>query len=92
MTDPDPTEGPELEEASRLSAEENIARFGVRRGAGEPEAPALPGQRDISKPQIALPEGVGQLIDSLRGELGGSAPKATGEQDAGRLLDFLLGP
>jgi ABC-type transporter Mla subunit MlaD len=90
--DPDPTEGPALEAAS-LDPEENIKRFGLRRGAGEPEAPALPGQRDISQPQVTLPPSVEELVDSLRGQVGSNVPAdPSGLQQSGQLLDFLMAP
>ena len=90
VTHPDPTDGPAAEAAS-LSAKENIEQFGLRRGAGEPEAPALPGQRDISQPQIVLPPPVQELVDSLRDQAAVNAPRA-GNENAGQLLDFLLAP
>jgi virulence factor Mce-like protein len=90
VTHPDPTEGPAVE-AAKLSPQENIERFGLRRGAGEPEAPALPGQRDISNPQIVLPPPVQELLDSLRDQAGG-ATSGAGDQQAGQLLDFLMAP
>ena len=40
-------------------------RLGERRGAGEPEAGPLPGQPDLSKPQVALPPALQDLLDSL---------------------------
>jgi ABC-type transporter Mla subunit MlaD len=92
VTDPDPTEGPALGAAS-LSAEENIERFGVRRGAGEPEAPALPGQRDISQPQITLPPNVQEIIDSVRRGAGAGTGANPGDgADPTQLLDFLMAP
>ena len=43
-------------------------RSGQRtRGAAEPEAPPAPGERDLSKPQITLPDGVRKLLGGLRG-------------------------
>ena len=91
VTHPDPTEGPALE-ASRLSPEENIRRYGVRRGAGDPEAPPLPGQRDISKPQITLPPNVQEIVDDLRREAGGAPADGPGGADPTQLLDFLMAP
>jgi ABC-type transporter Mla subunit MlaD len=92
VTHPDPTDGPALEAAS-LSAEENIKRFGLRRGAGEPEAPALPGQRDISEPQITLPPNVQEIIDSVRRGAGAGTPNGGGGGgDPTQLLDFLMAP
>ncbi|HEX8645454.1 MAG TPA: MlaD family protein [Thermoleophilaceae bacterium] len=92
VTHPDPTEGPELEAASRMSAKENLRRFGVRRGAGEPEAPPLPGQRDISKPDITPPPNVQEIIDSIRRGGGGEPPADAGGSDPSQLLDFLMAP
>jgi ABC-type transporter Mla subunit MlaD len=89
ITHPDPTEGPAASAAS-LPPEENIERFGLRRGAGEPEAPALPGQRDISRPQVTLPPNVQEIIDTLRSGAGADAP-ADGA-DPAQLLDFLMAP
>ena len=92
VTDPDPTEGPALEAAS-LSARENLKRYGVRRGAGEPEAPALPGQRDISKPQITLPPNVQEIVDNMRNSAGAKPPAGTSpDADPTQLLDFLMAP
>ena len=41
------------------------AALGERRGEGMPEAGPLPGQPDLSKPQIVLPPDVQHLLDSL---------------------------
>ncbi len=41
------------------------ARAGERRSAGQPDAGPLPGQKDISKPQVTLPPAVKQLVDNL---------------------------
>ena len=38
---------------------------GEQRGEGQPEAGPLPGQPDLSKPQIVLPPAVQDLLDSL---------------------------
>jgi virulence factor Mce-like protein len=95
VTHPDPTDGPaaaRFEQAETLSPEENLRRFGTRRGAGQPEAPPLPGQRDISKPQIAVPPQIQDMMDSLRGQRPGAGAPAGGGDASGPLLDFLLGP
>ena len=39
----------------RRASERPASRTGERRQPGEPEAGALPGQRDISQPQVTLP-------------------------------------
>ncbi len=46
-------------------AEKPAARAGERRGAGEPDAGPVKGQRDISKPQIVLPPDLQRLVDRL---------------------------
>jgi hypothetical protein len=91
VTHPDPTEGPALSAAS-LPPEENIERFGLRRGAGEPEAPALPGQRDLSKPQVTLPPNVQDFVDSIRRGGSDTPADANGLEQSGQLLDFLMAP
>ena len=89
---PDPTEGPALE-AARMSPEENIRRFGMRRSAGEPDAPPLPGQTDISKPQIELPPNVEEIVNDLRRGAGDApANGGGGGADPSQLLDFLMAP
>jgi ABC-type transporter Mla subunit MlaD len=98
---PDPTEreeGGPLPAASREESEP-----GAHRGAGEPRATVpLPGERDISRPQVVLPEDVQQLLDRLRrqkpnldlpdtGNGPVPVPEAVPEVPA-ELLDYLLGP
>lgn len=72
---------------------------GSQPGAGDPEAPPLPGQRDLSEPQIGLPPDLRGLLDGL----GNGAPRPTppalpGGDGAGSgadpadVLDYLLGP
>jgi hypothetical protein len=62
------------------------------RGPGEPEAPPIPGQRDLSQPQIVLPPSVQGLLDELNG------PDEPSRQDQApglpelQALDFLLAP
>ena len=80
-------------------------KVGERRTDGQPDAGPLPGQKDISKPQIALPPQLKDLIDRLpklpktgterldqllQGER--PLPGAGSQQDANQLLDFLLAP
>jgi hypothetical protein len=66
ITTPDPTEPGSA--AASVVAERNkpASRRGERRGPGEPEAGPLPGQRDISKPQVVLPPAIQDLLDKLR--------------------------
>jgi phospholipid/cholesterol/gamma-HCH transport system substrate-binding protein len=75
------------------------SKVGERRGPGEPDAGALPGQRDLSKPHVVLPPALQQLLDRLRhrGPLPvrpppGLPPVSPGSGDLPPLLDFVLGP
>jgi len=89
---------------ARLSqdSQQPASQVGERRKAGEPEAGPLPGQRDVSRPQVTLAPGVKELLDRLspqqRGRLpsvlgadGGRLPGATDQRTGEDLLDFLLG-
>ena len=96
---PDPTERAEASELERVAKEEAAAKGG-HRGAGEPRATQpLPGERDISRPQVTLPEDVQELLDRLRDSKPGvplpkpgvDAPQVP-EQVPTELLDYLLGP
>ena len=67
ITTPDPTA--DSAAAAALAEDgEPARRVGERRGPNEPEAGPLPGQRDISEPQIALPPAIQDLLDGLRGD------------------------
>ena len=100
--DPEPSAIAAQQAAERRSA--TPGQIQRQRSAGEPEAPALPGQRDLSQPQIVLPPEVERMLDDLR--RGGSpqggprapelpsvpgVPGGGGSSDVD-LLDFLLGP
>jgi ABC-type transporter Mla subunit MlaD len=87
---PDPTERAERE---RVAARE--PEHGRHRGAGEPRATVpLPGDRDISKPQVVLPEDVQQLLDRLgKTKPGLELPRGAPTPDIPtELLDYLLAP
>jgi ABC-type transporter Mla subunit MlaD len=58
------------------------------RAPGEPDAAALPGRRDMSKPQVTLPPGLQELIDTPT-RAGSSGRRG---DDSQALLDYLLGP
>lgn len=82
--------------ASRLNArsERPAERVGERRGPGEPDAGPLPGQRDVSEPQIVPPPGLRRLLKSVPEA---AAPPPTpggvpGDAQARSLLDYLLAP
>ena len=64
LTTPDFTEASTLSKLRR-EAKTPAKRVGERRSAGQPDAAPLPGQRDISKPQVVLPPKVQQLLDQL---------------------------
>jgi ABC-type transporter Mla subunit MlaD len=62
ITTPDFTEGATARTASR---EEPARQIGERRSAGQPDAGPLPGQPDISRPQITLPPDLQRLVERL---------------------------
>jgi ABC-type transporter Mla subunit MlaD len=91
---PDPTERAEASELERVAARERDAAPGAHRGAGEPRATVpLPGERDLSRPQVVLPEDVQELLDRLGGRRPGAetGPVPVPEVPT-ELLDYLLGP
>jgi phospholipid/cholesterol/gamma-HCH transport system substrate-binding protein len=69
--------------------------LGRIRGRGQPEAPPLPGQRDISKPQITLPPSIQDLLEGIvKPQALPQAPEV-GDDEApapDTLLDYLLAP
>ena len=71
-------------------SERPARRRGERRGPGEPDAGPVPGQRDISKPQVGTPPAVEDLLKRLPGLSPPKVPNAPQTPD--QLLDFLLGP
>ena len=83
------------------------AKKGERREPGQLDAGPLPGQKDLSKPQIVLPPQVQSLIDNIKQGLGlqqktqrvndllsGQGPRGAGGSapSATQLLDYLLAP
>jgi ABC-type transporter Mla subunit MlaD len=67
--------------------------LGRRRGRGLPEAPPLPGQPDISQPQITLPPQIQQLLEGIAGTPTVPQPPANPNSSApDTLLDYLLAP
>jgi phospholipid/cholesterol/gamma-HCH transport system substrate-binding protein len=95
ITEDDPTvAGPA---ARRLRARDGkpAKRPGERRGPGEPDAGPLPGQRDISKPQVSLPPPLRSLLDGLpklpKPKQLPNVPDRLGGAPDTELLDFLLG-
>ena len=85
----DPTTAAQLRTGDRAAS-----RVGERRRPGEPDAGPLPGQRDISRPQVVAPPGLRRLLDAVP-ELGGRpepVPGAPPVPGAESLLDYLLAP
>ena len=64
---PDPLDDGSNPAAAKLRADNGKppSSVGEQRGEGQPEAGPLPGQPDLSKPQIVLPPGVQDLLDDL---------------------------
>lgn len=103
ITAPDPTaDGAQAAVAERRTSgrarrarEADDADDGER-AALEPEEPAAPGQRDLSKPEITLLPGLQELVDSLpdlvNGERVAPPDQSARTPDAAQLLDFLLAP
>ena len=92
---------------SQREAGKPAKRVGERRKEGQPDAGPVPGQKDISKPQITLPPQLQDLIDQLPKlpktgtrparpdprRARSPLPGLGGQQDdANQLLDFLLAP
>jgi hypothetical protein len=73
-------------------------------GAGEPEAPPIPGRKDWSKPEFVLPPSLQGLLDALKPqlpdqptlpdakELRDELPGVSDEVQPEALLDYLLAP
>jgi ABC-type transporter Mla subunit MlaD len=99
---PDPTKTATAASGRSRPGRTPARRVGERRGPGEPEAGPLPGQRDISKPQVVLPPALQDLLDRLPELPRTGVPEVDGLLDpsqGGRgeatpeqLLDFLLAP
>jgi virulence factor Mce-like protein len=85
ITTPDFTEGPAAATAARGGSP--ASRVGEQRSAGEPDAGPLPGQRDISKPQIELPPDLQRLVERLAPRQRQDLPK-----DLRRRIEEVIGP
>jgi ABC-type transporter Mla subunit MlaD len=64
ITSPDFTEGATTAAASG-NRETPARQVGERRSAGQPDAGPLPGQPDISRPQVTLPPDLQRLVERL---------------------------
>ena len=97
---PDPLASSSSAASLRARSGKPASSVGEQRGEGQPEAGPLPGQPDLSKPQIVLPPGVQQLLDSMtpkeRRKLDQNDLQQLGvpadDQTGGQLLDYLLAP
>ena len=69
------------------SGAEPATKVGERRSAGQPDAGPVAGQRDLSKPQVALPPAVQELVDGLTKN---TLPEQTKDQVDTEKVDQLL--
>ena len=98
MATTDTTPAAPAQSAKAAAPSPGRERMTRQRGPGEPEAPPLPGQPDLSKPRNTIPEDVRKLLERLSKPLDGApaVPDAqslpgTEDRDAA-LLDYLLTP
>jgi ABC-type transporter Mla subunit MlaD len=94
---PDPLDDGSNPAAASVRAESGqpASSLGEQRGEGQPEAGPLPGQPDLSQPQIALPPGVQDLLDSLTEEQRrklGDGPLPTNPDQLQEQLDQIGAP
>jgi ABC-type transporter Mla subunit MlaD len=110
INSPDPLDDGANPAAARVRAEAGKppARAGELRGEGEPEAGPLPGQPDLSRPQVTLPPPLQEVLDELPPQQQLDLPTEPEalqrqldqlgqsvpdtQQTAEQLLDFLLAP
>jgi ABC-type transporter Mla subunit MlaD len=106
LTSPDPTEdGPGATAAARAADRGvGVDPGSSDHGAGQPEAPPIPGQKDWSMPEFALPPSLQSLLDTLRPrlpdrptlpdarKLRDDLPRGADQVRPEALLDYLLAP
>jgi ABC-type transporter Mla subunit MlaD len=97
ITTGDPTAGGEIRSRARAADRgDPRARAAAREHGITPESPARPGQRDLSRPQIALPPELEKIVDGLTGRSRSERPRRPqspgGAPAPNQLLDFLLAP
>jgi ABC-type transporter Mla subunit MlaD len=104
INEPDPTANTAAARALRAKNDKPAKKAGERRAPGQPDAGPVPGQKDISKPQVVLPPQVQDLINKLVPKKGGALPSPDqlkqqlpqggqlDQQQTNQLLDFLLAP
>jgi virulence factor Mce-like protein len=85
ITTPDFTEGTATAAAGRR--ETPAREIGERRSAGQPDAGPLPGQPDISRPQVVLPPDLQRLVEQLTPRQQQNLPR-----DLRRRIEEVVGP
>jgi virulence factor Mce-like protein len=84
ITTPDFTEGATAKTARR---EEPARLLGEQRSAGQPDAGPLPGQPDISRPQVTLPPDLQRVIEGLTPRQRADLPR-----EIRRRIEEVVGP
>jgi virulence factor Mce-like protein len=84
LTTPDFTSGATTAAAHRESQAQTV---GERRAAGQPDAGPLPGQPDISKPQVTLPPDLQRLVERLTPRQRRNLPR-----ELRRRIEEIVGP
>ncbi len=106
ITAPDPSAKPAAarEAPDRPESQKDGSAPASAPKPGDPEAPPIPGKRDLSKPQITIPKEVRDLLKSLgkpldalgKGRLEKGTPSLPGQTQPDsaptELLDYLLSP
>ena len=88
---PDPTEGGQaaLRQARQADRGVGVDPGSTDHGAGQPEAPPIPGQKDWSKPEFKLPPSLESLLDAIRPPRLTDPPKLPKLPDEQELRDGL---
>jgi virulence factor Mce-like protein len=84
-TTPDFTRGASAASLRAESQAKPASTPGERRSAGQPDAGPVPGQKDLSKPQVTLPPEVQKLVDNLP-KLPDASKKKVNPQKVDQLL------
>ncbi|HYH58021.1 MAG TPA: MlaD family protein [Thermoleophilaceae bacterium] len=109
LTDPDPTEGGQaaLNRARAADMGVGVDQSATDHGENQPEAPPIPGKKDWSQPEFALPPSLQSLLDALEpaaiprqrlpevGDVQERLPDVEGlapEVRPETILDYLLAP
>jgi ABC-type transporter Mla subunit MlaD len=87
ITSPDFTEGATAAAGAAGNREAPARQVGERRSAGQPDAGPLPGQPDISRPQVTLPPDLQRLVEQLTPRQLQDLPR-----DLRRRIEEVVGP